>query len=524
MKKMSSRFALACSLFVFLSSAYADNVPQYIQDLAGFLPVFKKNADDIWPGLSAELKHPLLVFPFEAQDVYAFDFVPQNSAWQSQVIKGLNVYHLQNDLIGAHDFMPSKHQPYLTVDNQSCIVVGCSPYYNGNNESVARYFFINYEFFSSPYAASKIALLEKQINTVYDTFAHPELVALLKLEKAALDDYLVTRNEDALKNYAAIFQYRYQLLDDNSRFVEVTAGEPLSVDEYVGYKAVAKNTDDLIRRLQDASRSLDEALPWGEINMNYQELLEFNRETVKFALDTVQPNWKSIVESTNAAPSMLLQKHYHLTADQVNARVKFAKTQYNYSMMMADINRRYDSYFQQLQALQSEYQNDQGIEFSMSFSDNTPIDMVTGSSSVPVNSSVTITPDLFKLSICSKKFCLNAKNIPVAYSLISDSLDDASTRTMKFKLPTSAVIITDDGAPLTVQQFVAVGKSVKFHALNVKNSGQGAGVNLTVNGDATLAVIDGRLQVQFTNILNSMASPDVAKFIVKRFSHSHKHA
>jgi hypothetical protein len=499
MKKILPVFTIASSLVLGMTNAYADDAAaQYMQSLTIFLPTLQKNADTIWPGFRVDTK-PLIMTTHANQEgqgddsLYALNFAPQNPAWQKQV---------KHDSVGVHDYRPSINAPYFTLENQQAMVFHFENIYTDQeksnawmNQILAMDYYSYYEFLNSPNAEAKLALVEQQ-DMVHDGFNKPDSFSLLFLQEAALKDYLETRNEESLKNYAALFQSRYQSLDKNSQIVEVIAGEPL-VEDYVGIKALAKNDTDFAVQVM---REYTELPPVGYadyISEDYLQVLKFIHLAVELGLDNVQPTWKAAVEASNTPPSMLLQQHYHFSDKEVAARVQMAKTQYGYADISKSVNDLLTPYLKEMQALQAQYQQSAGVELVLNLPEHRSESQGTPLKQYAIDSRVKLHTAAAKLSISSHDGHLNfdGKNVPLYFMNSNDSVAN-DTSVMKFKIPAATKFVVD-GKEDTVEHFVVSNKSVEFHQLSIAGGGQDTlSIDLNVNAPGyTLVVVDGQVQM-----------------------------
>jgi hypothetical protein len=513
MKKIFPVLTLTAALIVGATNGYADDYPiQYIQSLTSFLPQLKKNANAIWPGFQVETK-PLIVYMRDDDQedqkndsLYALDVTPQNPAWQKQIINDTSVYYMQHDSIGAHAYQASILKPYFVFENQLSVVFtphdifGEAEKTNAfNNKILAMNYYFYYEFFHSPYAESKWELIKQQ-NIVHDGFNKTESMALLFLEATVLKQYLETHNEEVLKDYAALFQYRYQLLDQNSQTFEVTAGEPL-VEDYIAVKAVTQNDADFRAYALSEYVELPSADYAGYQNHFYDDALKFTHLVLEFGLDTVQPNWKIAVESSNTPPSIVLQQHYHFSDKEVAARVQSVKIRYGYAEISQSANALLTTYLQEMQALQTQYQQSADIEFVMNLPDRYNGRSEGQAKQYVLDSDVTLHIGVSKLQINAFHDDLNfdGKNMPAYYTITKKSfVDSKESSVVKFKLPGATKVIVD-GKSDTLEHFVVTDKQVEFHQLSIEASGQeqqALSIVLTAKeAGFVLAVTDGKLQI-----------------------------
>ncbi len=510
MKKILSRSTLASLMVFSVTNVYADDaLTSYVESLTTFLPTFQKNADKIWPGFQVDAKPLIIMTDASADDsVYVLNFVPQDSAWQKQVFNDVPVYYLQHDSIGVHDYNFTINNSYFMLENQESRV---SSFYNGTNNQeennqwsnifLAQFYFIDYEFLNSPNAKTKLALIEQQQNTVHDGFNKPENLALLFLQSVALKDYLTTKNEEALKNYVALFQSRYQSLDKNSQVFEVIAGEPLVI-YYVGYKASSKNEADFVKQIMSQYIEGGESSDLAE---DYDLSLNFIHMAVEFGLDKVEPTWKTAVESSNTPPSVLLQQHYHLSDKEIATRVEMAKTQYGYADILTRVNHLLTPYLNEMQNLQTQYQQNDGVEFVLHLpADHHGIrDGQEGhrpNVQYNINSQETLYPSATSLSESSSDghFNFYGNNIPLYFTAthsvrgnVGESLDE-----IKFKIPAETKLVVD-GREDTVGHFVDSKKSVEFYELVIGGSDQDAlSIDLKVSAPGyTVVAVNGQLQI-----------------------------
>ncbi len=98
-----------------------------------------------------------------------------------------------------------------------------------------------YELVQSPYAKTLMEKYFKAARYPYGEFNKLESVTLLLLQNTILADYFKNQDQESLKDYAAVYQYRANLLEQDALDMENKFIQGRS--EYAHLKAVYKNTE-----------------------------------------------------------------------------------------------------------------------------------------------------------------------------------------------------------------------------------------------------------------------------------------
>ncbi len=508
MKKMTRALPAVC--YLLLCNAHADTNAShaaYLNNVATFLPVFAKNIDQIWPGIPVASTPVLIAFDAQREkpeddSLYAFNFSSQNAAWQKKLINNVPVYFMPHDSLGAHSFIPSFGNYYFNLENKKAIVF--SPYlisdqdFTIDNGYLAGTFYALYELTSSPRTKHTYENYQNE-TIVHDGFNKADQAALLITETAALDDYMRTHNEEALKDFAVMAQYRATLLDAKSKIYE-SAHPALPCTHYVAFKAASPSEQMTVAFMENdmpASAGSDtvdvESL---NIQSEYNDALAFNQIAASFALDKVKPNaWKTTVETTALNPTDILQAHYTFNGNELATRLNAAKARYHYDRTFAMFSTKITLGTQYGLALDRTYQQSTGIETTLQLArddEAVPYFKDTGAQ-FATDSQNTVLGNLEQLKSFDLKTGFSANNIAVVYQKKVNDFNGYQA-TYQFKMPQTASMNLD-GTNETVAHFAQKDQTREVKNLSITAPGKD-GFALTTIGKAKVSSSNGKLKIE----------------------------
>jgi len=473
MKKNLILISLLLAQFGVVGAYAADPAQAKMRSLADFYAKFKTSSETVWPGLNVG-QHPLLVGydDFFAKDdepfddsIYALDFKTKNSAWQKQIWGSQTVYYLPHDNLGFHQYQGDINNAYFDIENQKAVPVLIDEELDDqiNNVILAEELYAYHELFDTSNHKAKINLLMQRYNVNYTGLSDLENYSLILLEVSALQDYLNTHNETALKNYVAIFQTRYDKLDAAHKLYEVDGLEFLPAS-FVGYKAASNNDKNLTDLILNAYRD-DFSMGHPDYSM-IDDSLYFISTAVSYGLDHTTPGWQMAMEANNTPASVLLAQHYHLSQSEIAAGYKKAKQLYNYEKIYALVNEKISPYVQAMKAEQQAYAQDAGVEIT--YTDFGGLTYDYRSFSDEVYASTYYTSNHSQISK-GDSFKVGGMELQKGGLLLSDWNDDESLdwhTKYRFKIPADAQVKVD-GVNYTMAQFVAQDRKVGFSDLAI---------------------------------------------------------
>lgn len=507
MKKMTRALPAVC--YLLLCNAHADmnaTHTAYLNNLATFLPNFTKNIDQIWPGIPAASTPVVIAFDAlrenpENDSLYAFNFSPSNAAWQKKIMNNVPVYVMAHDSLGGHSFIPSFGNYYFKLENKNAILF--SPYlisdedFSIDNGYLAGTFYAYYELTSSPRTKHTFENYQNQ-TVLHDGFNKAEPLALLITETNALDDYMRNHNEEALKDFAVLAQYRATLLDASSKLYE-SAFPALPCTYYVAFKAASPN--DLMTTMfaenELPSSANANTLDPNSINtqVEYTAALAFNQIAASFALDKVKPTvWKTTVDTTSLNPTDILQAHYSFNANEQADRLKTAKARYHYDGAYALFNPRINAGTQKAAALTKAYQQTAGTETTLQLAKNdaaVPYFKDQGSQ-FAIDSQNEVFDNLEQLKSFDLKTGFTANNLAVVYQKKVEDFTGFQA-SYQFKMPQNTSL-SFNGTTETIAHFVAKDQTIEVKNLSIASPGKD-GFALTTIGKATISSVGGKLKI-----------------------------
>jgi hypothetical protein len=480
-----------------------------IESLAVFQASMKKNAADIWPGFSIG-NRPMIVATRSDDSLYAFDLMTQNVKWEKKILQGVPVNYMQHDSVGAHAFLNNNKDlnKFFMLENKPTTVMGLwSEDSDFNISEMSFEYYLNYELHDSPYAKTKLDILNQIIHGEqihFDSFNNPEIYSLLYVEVAVLKEYLSTQNAELLKTFAAVHQYRTQLLNANAKQYEISRDFPLCF-YYVYMKALEISGVDSAKIILDKylnklpcylskSGDGDSCFPIipDDFDEEYDDMLRVIYMTEQYALDKLVPDWKNTVESKNTPPTTILLQHYSLSNSEAKSLTEAAKARYGYAEFIQNINEKLQPYLMEMKQLQIRYENQAGVEFILKNQAGANGGRVsTYAKEYKIDNLTTIATESESLEVDDYNVDFKAENMPM-YGMADEYF-------LKFKITPDTLITLDSNKPITIAEFIQANKPVKVSQISM--SGQGdkpfsATLKMTKTA-GVLSVVNGKIELNY---------------------------
>ncbi len=439
----------------------------------------------LWPGFQFNAK-PLIV-GFESESakednmhLYAFNLAAKNTEWQALAIKtsAKPVYFMSHDGIGMAGFYPTLNKPYLNVDGQDSVPAQFIDYLgeDGNKSSMIQIPFAFYEQVQSPYAKTLMENHFKAARYPYDEFNKLESVTLLLLQNKILADYFKNQNQESLKDYAAVYQYRANLLEKDALNVEDKLLN--SRLTYVSLKAVYKNTADIYQALQKDLIASDEEIDAfltdpqhlsDTLGNIYYTLLP----AVGVALDDLMPTWKQAVESNQSSANEMLVQHFHMSESELAARVNAVKKNYAYAALSNQVKAKISPYLDRMQEAQMNYKNMPGVELVVPSGGHYSLWLRGDDFEINLRNSLIISiseGELFDGRV-------TMRSIPFMYTYDSGYFPshgqaDVGTGEARFKLGLGSLLKLDGTTEITLDVFMKRKTRIPFHELVITDKTQ----------------------------------------------------
>ena len=485
-------------------------IPEEATSFANYLTALQQKEEQIWPGMTVA-KQPIIFLQYSADpspnSLYAFNFKAQNPNWQPITIGSQTAYTMA-DTIGVNDFEPTLQQPTDTVDGQQVLITreGWSASDLYNNMQYGQEYYAYYELNESSNRASKLQLATELNRNAYTGINNVETIATLMLESKALNDYLQHHNEEALKDYVAVWRTHTDSLDSNSKLYEVTAGEPLS-PAYFGLMSAAHNQNEVLEYLDNHVPILVNEdvgvhyFPDDGIEM-HNDFSEFIIEAIGVSLDNLNINWKNSVDANNTPQSEILAQHYPMNSSEIQKRVQDAKMHYGYNKDMQDLHAMFDNWLNKMKTAVNLYQNNTGIEINLVNANTgyfTQVDdycAVDTDHEFPCNAFDVDTLNRLHTQVTelnTDNKSIDIKGIDLIWHTVTRS--DNYQVVTRFKMSGDA-IITVDGTKQTLAAFIAKAATETFGLLEISKDNQLLTINSHDSNLATVSVDHGKLVIK----------------------------
>ncbi len=317
----------------------------------------QESQNRVWPALNIN-GNPIIIY-FKNKHNYAFNFTPINPGWKAINGQPRPVYSLDHDAYGINNALWIGSYP---IDNQPSFIFNIDAFDGiGHGRTEAehvlfheRFHMFQFESFPGDIWAYK----------TYDGFNNVENVKLTYLEDAALKNYLTTSDLEAIKDYAAINQYREKIMDSDSADYEAKKENLEGLADYYGWKMAISNSKERNNKIIDTYKNrcnLDELIRCQIHNRYY-----FTGTVVGLALDQLMTaTWKKkLVENKFFIRKQLFQ-YYAMSDNQIQKRIADAKVKYHYDEITQPVEDAIKKYKQNRDVELKAYENKQGVIFNI---------------------------------------------------------------------------------------------------------------------------------------------------------------
>ncbi len=516
MKKILSIFPIIFALCIFNAHADSKAREAYLKNLTQFFPTFSQNIGQIWPGMSVAANPVIIAFESDTSDtsLYAINFNTQNPAWQKRLINNMPIYYMAQDNIGARQFRPTLSSFYFNLENNQALIYypmfseknypeNESIDFSLDNGSLVQYFFTLHEISHSPHANDMLTNWDRSY-ILHKDFNIADHLALLLIESAALDDYLHSHNEEALKNFAAIAQYRVQSSDMNTKKFE-SAYPMLPCLLYVEFQTIYSNE-------QKKLEAIESLIPASAIHPisnttlidpqeEYRSALSFNQTAASFALDNILPQtWKTTVQTTDATPTDILQSQYRINnAKDLMERLNIAKNRYHFVDLYLALNNIIGDKLRKIAAIENSYKKDTNPEIiiEITYGDNENNGYYTNylaNYAIDSQNEIYEKVDRLEHNIGSQKF-LKANNIEIVFFKREMTTSGLPLISYKFKLNPNTSIEIDNHIE-TLAHFMRNNQArVVDSAIHLFTPGKNNAPNIITSNKTSIKVENGTLKI-----------------------------
>jgi hypothetical protein len=311
----------------------------------------------IWPQNDIHLTPTLL--HFSNHHTYALQFQPTNPHWQILNEFSSSVYFLEEDEYHL-DGIPLSYGD--VIDGQSPTYI--FSYHEQVNNPERNSFIALHERFHA-FQGEHEPFQEYGFNT-YPDLNSIENIALSYLELATLKDYWTNHQNESLKDYIAITQFRERALNKDSLDYEIAkeVWEGLA-----NYFAISALPDDSPIKKQGLQTDIDKMC-----SQDFDQIIACQRQwryyytgaIAAFALDNLAiPNWKTQFIEHHLAPRIQLQHFYNMKNEEINRRVQQAQEKFHFDKMMEKIHSIMDEYVRNMNLHLERYEAIEGTKLDL---------------------------------------------------------------------------------------------------------------------------------------------------------------
>ena len=363
---------------------------QAVSDVSRYITQINLSGSPVWPGF--QITEPVVIF-FPNEHVYAFNhyhpwkksFYQILSAseyyydWQKRRTSDGDEYYFLNGLNNL--FTASDSKTWKTVENQEVFIDGLrTETYDWRNVNKFVYnYFSQYELqdsdgFKSYF--SENAQAPSQSSPIYIDLYQQTNIDLMYLEFAAMKDYALHNNMQALKYYAAINQVRLSALTKESQAYEKNDGLLSGTAEYVSWKVHGVPEEGYFSEWHAMVSHAAYDDPRHFAPTVYTFAKHFNRYATPLigaGLDKLYRDkgldpdqWKKELEARHISASEALQNFYNLNLEDAKALVVEAKNLYNFDpQIMPTLTKTFSRYQEFTQKELDNYHNLPGVEVAI---------------------------------------------------------------------------------------------------------------------------------------------------------------
>lgn len=404
---------------------------------------------NIWPGCDVHLTPTLL--HFSNHHTYALQFTPTNPDWKNISHSSAPIYFLEQD---EYHLDPIPLSYGISIDNQMAYVyqyIDAAPYPERNIFVALHERFHAFQFQSEPFKSF-------QFNT-YPDLNNIENMALSYLELSVLKEYWLHQDLEALKDYVAITLFQEKKLQQASVSYEIAKEVFEGLANYFTINAML---DEPSRKRDILQSDLNASCPEtfeGSIDCQRQRRYYYTGAISAMALDALKPNWKSVFIEKHLAPRVQLQTFFHLTPNEITARVQAAKQRYDFELLLASLKQTTQSYVDALTKHLQQYQQSTDATIEL-FSGFTHGKMGSGSAleSYYINGESRLQIDYTSTMLSADKhWILKTNHLPY----MIESSDFIQTKID----PQTAVVL--DNEPITINTLLHSFRTRRFSSLTM---------------------------------------------------------
>lgn len=362
--KHSLPIVIAC-LSAF-SVAHADFESDFTKSVAKSIKYVNTHPNEVWPEFSLSDKPTVLYFTEDANNIYAYHYIPVHQGWKLLNVENTPAY-FRDDLNLTKGYGAS----YLDdVDGQQAYVYVPWTVEDQDQLSFHMLRMLGSRFYDSVYWKQiSETVWSKFYNSDYDSFNQLENIKLAYLSDVILKNYLQTNDIEVLKDYAAVEYRRSDISNKKSRDFEWGLMVLDGPENYVGLKSQNLNDKEYVQAIlndqeyQNYCGSIKNPL---NIRVCMYLRHDFRAEALGYALDKVgYDGWKnSLTQNQHKQLSMedALEKSLNMSRAEMAQRTEDSKTHYHYDQISEQIDVVMKPYLAEMAQLKEQYAKSLGVE------------------------------------------------------------------------------------------------------------------------------------------------------------------
>lgn len=463
-------------LLLCITNAYANNVDEkYVTSVAKAIQHVNKNPSAVWPNFQLNKYAIILLLVdhsvYNYYHTYAFQFTPKDTNWEQLNFQDMHVYFrnpsgLDNQL------------GFQIVEDQLAYVKGVILDIPEKSKDVTsaltRSLFKHYVYNASHFPQDAINLKKY----IYNGFNEITNIAYINIEGAALKDYLINNDTEALKNYLAVHNTRLANLNDSSQKFEKALELSEGTASYVVLKSLNLSNkdylDEVLSKPYCTFKKHQSDIIWCLTNIQYN----FIDLALGYALDQVAtPDWKNTVEMNGTPFSSLLNSYYPMSQSEITQRTEASKVHYQFDNITAALHKNIGDYLKDMQLQQEQYNRLEGYEITIDtrkcntkFNDDMD-------EYYYLNSQLLLYTNFKARYFCDgDRYQMNVfyNYIPFVYINKNDGFET-------FKISPNTILIID-GNQETAHSFIQGNKKKTFYRLSIQNNQ----MSMNISGLGTL--------------------------------------
>ncbi len=404
----------------------------------------------IWPQNDIHLKPTLLHFTNHHN--YALQFQPTNPHWQLLSEFSPFVYFLEKDEYQL-DKIPLSYGK--AIDGQSPFYI-----YQYIEKTGERNSFValheRFHFFQ----------MEHDEFRFFNFGVYKELTSLINmalsyLELSAIEDYWLNNQEESLKDYIAITQFRERTLCKESINYEI--GKEVW-EGLANYFAIAALTDE--RPIKQQLLQQERCSKNFEENITCQRQLRYyyTGAIAAFALDNLSVmDWKQKFIEQHLAPRIQLQQLFKMDEKEINQRVQSAKERFDFNKSEEQIQLILNDYLKNMNQHLQDFKNQEGTPLTLfsGFKKTIGASRTESEQSYFIDSNQELKIKVTSIETTSdKRYTMETNELPYLLS--------TSTSTQFKLVPTIEIKI--DGKKVNMEALVNSNQVIDFKSLLIFNS------------------------------------------------------